>query len=255
MQPAPPSPATEAGLRAALAGPVRTDRERARDGARHPLETLAFFGVRDDSAVLELWPGGGYWTAILAPVLAPRGRLVVTHFDPAGDPKSEEVKDAQFLLDRFAKSSDVFGRVGHQIIATPAVNLGPDASFDFVLTFRNVHNWIDEGYADRVFPEIARVLKHGGVLGVEDHRGRPGMDPKAIGKTGYVPEDVVIGLAQRAGLQLAGRSDVNANPRDTKDYPNGVWSLPPTLAGKDVDRDKYVSIGESDRMTLRFVKP
>ena len=149
----------------------------------------------------------------------------------------------------------MFGRVGHQQIATPAVNLGPDASFDVVLTFRNVHNWIDEGYAERVFADIGRVLKHGGVLGVEEHRGRPGLTSKEIGKTGYVPEDVVVGLARAAGLQPAGSSEVNANPRDTKDHPNGVWSLPPTLAGKDVDREKYVAIGESDRMTLRFVKP
>jgi predicted methyltransferase len=255
MQSAPPPTATEAGLHAALSGSARTDSERARDGARHPLETLAFFGVREDASVLELWPGGGYYTTILAPLLASRGRLVVTHFDPNGDPKNWQTKDAQALLGRFTKSPEVFGRVGRQVIATPGVSLGADASFDFVLTFRNVHNWLEEGYAERVFAEIGRVLKRGGVLGVEEHRGRPGMSAKEIEKTGYVPEDVVVALARHAGLELAGRSEVNANPRDTKDYPDGVWSLPPTLAGKDVDRDRFVAIGESDRMTLKFVKP
>jgi predicted methyltransferase len=135
------------------------------------------------------------------------------------------------------------------------VSLGPDASADLVLTFRNVHNWIEAGYAENVFAAAFRVLVPGGVLGVEEHRGRPGMTVKEIRDTGYVPEDVVIGLAQHAGFRLTARSEVNANPRDSKDYPDGVWSLPPTLAGHDKDRDRYIAIGESDRMTLRFLRP
>jgi predicted methyltransferase len=248
-------PAGDADLRAALDGPERTPRERARDGARHPVETLTFFGVRSDATVVELWPGGGYYTTILAPVLAARGKLVVTHFDPAGDPKSEDTEEAHAILDRLAKSPAVFGHVARQQIARKDLSLGPDSSADLVLTFRNVHNWIADGYADEVFAAAARVLKSGGVLGVEEHRGNPGMSTKAIADTGYVPEDVVIQLATQAGLRLAARSEVNANPEDTKDYRQGVWSLPPTLAEKEVNRDKYIAIGESDRMTLKFVKP
>jgi len=250
-----PSPADDAAIRDALANPARTDKERARDGARHPAETLAFFGVREGSTVVELWPGGGYYTAILAPLLAPHGKLAPTHFDPKGDPKDEDTQDARYLLDRLAKTPAVFGHVTPQQIALSQLSFGPDGSADFVLTFRNVHNWIDGGYADKVFAAAARVLKSGGVLGVEEHRGKPGMTVKEMSKTGYVPEDTVVQLAQAAGLRLAGRAEINANPKDTKDYPHGVWSLPPTFAGKDVDREKLAQIGESDRMTLRFVKP
>jgi predicted methyltransferase len=247
--------ATEPAIRAALAGNHRKDKERARDGARHPVETLAFFGLRSDATVVELWPGGGYYTAILAPVLAERGKLVVTHFDLQGDPANEDAQEAHAILDRLAGTPAVFGRVEARPISAKDFSFGPDASADFVLTFRNVHNWIEAGYADQVFAAAARVLKPGAVLGVEEHRGKPGMTTAQIKDTGYVPEDVVVQLAARAGLKPAGSSEINANPRDTKDYPHGVWSLPPTLAGKDVDRDKYVAIGESDRMTLRFVHP
>src|SRR5512140_101942 len=165
------SPEPAAALRAAVAGPARTDRERARDVYRHPAETLAFFGLKDDMTVIELWPGGGYYTVILAPVLAERGRLTVTHFDPKGDPKSEDTAEAQAILGRLAKSPDVFGKVTPTELKRPELLLGPDGSADLVLTFRNVHNWIDEGSDAQVFAAIARVLKKGGVLGVEEHRG------------------------------------------------------------------------------------
>jgi predicted methyltransferase len=263
--PVPPAPTTpssaaastpiDAKLHAAVAGSVRTDRERARDAYRHPLETLEFFGLRDDQAVIELWPGGGYYTAILAPVLDGRGKLTVTHFDPRGDAKSEDTSEAQWILGRLDKNPEVFAKVARRQIATKELSFGPDASADLVLTFRNVHNWIDEGCDGAVFAAAFRVLKTGGVLGVEEHRGKPGMTIPQIKDSGYVPEDVVIDEAQRAGFRLAAKSEINANPKDTKDYPKGVWTLPPTLANKDVDRDQYLAIGESDRMTLKFVKP
>ncbi len=246
-----PSPA----LRAAVAGAARTDRERARDVYRHPAETLAFFGLRGDLTVVELWPGGGYYTTILAPVLAEQGHLTITHFDPKGDPKSEDTEEAQAILGRLAKSPAVFGKVTPKELKRPELSLGPDGSADLVLTFRNVHNWIDDGTADQVFAATARVLKKGGVLGVEEHRGKPGMTTAQIKDSGYVPETVVVALAEKAGLRLAARSEINANPKDTTIHPKGVWALPPVLANKDVDRDAYITVGESDRMTLRFEKP
>jgi len=245
--------APDPALRAAIAGPARSDKERARDGARHPAETLAFLGVQPTSHVVELWPGGGWYTAILAPYLRDRGQLTITHFDPTRG-ETEDEREAKAILARLDQTPEVFGKVARQQIATPNVVLGPDASADVVLTFRNVHNWVEAGYAAQVFQAIARVLKPGGVLGVEEHRASRELTLKEMNETGYLPEAYVIGLAQAAGLELEARSEINANPRDTKDHPNGVWSLPPTYQGKDVDRDKFTAIGESDRMTLRFRK-
>ena len=242
-------------LAAAVAGTLRTDKERARDVYRHPKETLAFFGLKDDMNVVELWPGGGYYTSILAPTLRDRGSLTITHFDPKGDPKSEDTQESLFILGRLDKDPSAFDKVKKQPIAKPDFVLGPPKSADLVLTFRNVHNWIDEGYEAAVFAAIARVLKPGGVLGVEEHRGKPGMTIAQIKDSGYVPEDTVVALAEKAGLKLVARSEINANPKDTTDHPKGVWALPPSYANKDVDRDKYAAIGESDRMTLRFVSP
>jgi predicted methyltransferase len=249
--PTTPDPA----LVAAIRGPARTDKERARDGARHPLETLTFFAVRADAHVVELWPGGGWYTAILAPYLRDRGQLALTHFDPAGNPENEDTQEAKAILARLDHAPDAFGKVVRLPIAPPRISLGPDGSADVVLTFRNVHNWITAGYDAQVFQAIARVLKRGGVLGVEEHRAIGDATDKQIGDTGYVPEARVVRLAEAAGLVLEARAEINANPRDTRDHANGVWSLPPTFAGKDVDRDRYAAIGESDRMTLRFRKP
>lgn len=246
---------TDAKLKTALAGAHRTEKERARDAYRHPAQTVAFFGLKDTMNVVELWPGGGWYTAVLAPVLAERGRLTVTHFDPNGPPKSYDTIEAKELLARLDGTPDVFGKVGRQLLAPKTFDFGPDASADMVVTFRSVHNWIDDGYAANVFAGAFKVLKSGGVFGVVEHRGKPGMTLQQMKDTGYVPEDVVIQLGEKAGFRLAARSDVNANPRDTKDHPKGVWALPPSFANKDVDREKYAAIGESDRMTLRFVKP
>jgi len=244
----------DAELRAALAGPARTDEERARDVYRHPVETLEFFGLRDDMNVVELWAPLGYYTAVLAPVLRDHGKLAATLFDPNNPPKQRFGWDAKYT-ERLDKNPDVYSKVERVIMKPGAFSFGPDASADLVLTFRNVHNWLSEGYSDGVFPAAFRVLKSGGVFGVVDHRGAPGMTPAQIEDTGYVPEDTIIALATKAGFRLVARSEINANPKDTKDYPKGVWTLPPMYSMKDVDRAKYAAIGESDRMTLKFIKP
>jgi predicted methyltransferase len=242
---------TGARLRAAIASSDRPVGEVARDKWRHPAETLEFFGIREDMTVVELWPGGGWYTAILAPLLADKGKLVVTNMDPNGPSES-----AKSYAARLASKPNDFAKVAVKIINPPAdVSLGADGSADAVVTFRNFHNWVRDGIADPVLAASFRVLKPGGVFGVEEHRASADADPSKVGDTGYVPEAMVIDLAQKAGFHLEGRSEVNANPKDTKDYPKGVWTLPPVLRLGDQDRAKYEAIGESDRMTLRFRKP
>jgi predicted methyltransferase len=250
-------PATEAKLRTALAGAQRTDAERARDRYRHPVETLSFFGLRDDMTVIELSPGGGWFTSVLAPVLRERGKLVIATGDPNGDPKSEETQLAQMIAKRFGKSPESFDKVETAVIKQESVVLGPPESASMVLTFRNFHNWVGTPWMDKLLAASFAVLKHGAVLGVTDHRAAQGTaaDPKAIDKTGYVPEDYVIQTIEKAGFRLVAKSEINANPKDTKDYPKGVWTLPPTYELGQVDRAKYEAIGESDRMTLKFEKP
>jgi len=231
----PPSDlSTELGT--ALAGSQRSPESRARDVYRHPRETLEFFGLRDDMTVLELWPGGGWYTEILAPVLAGRGKLIATNSDD--------------VAERIRKDPAVFGKV-----TLRALDTVHDNSVDLVLTFRNVHNWMQAGVADRIFAGAFRVLKGGGILGLVEHRATPGTDAKASTETGYVSEHLVAEFATQAGFVLDGRTEINANPKDTKDHPGGVWALPPSLRNGEVDRAKYVAIGESDRMTLRFKKP
>jgi predicted methyltransferase/ABC-type nitrate/sulfonate/bicarbonate transport system substrate-binding protein len=251
-----------AKLRAAIASPERPAAEAARDGWRHPAQTLTFFGLRDDENVVELWPGGGWFTAILAPLLAENGSLAVTSFEPDGPPDAEATHFAKKYADRLASKPDVFGKVQTRIIASPtAISLGPDGSADLVVTFRNFHNWVKDGIAGNVLAAAFRVLKPGGVFGVEEHRAAPDGATDAaktierIDETGYVPEAYVIELARQAGFALEARSEINANPLDSKDWPKGVWTLPPTLRLGAQDRARYQAIGESDRMTLRFRKP
>lgn len=248
----------KADLHSAVANPARPEAERARDVYRHPEETLGFFGLRPDMKVLELSPGGGWYTAILGPVLAEHGKLRVTNGDPNGPPESGGTKRAKALLDWFSASPALFGKVEPVIVDWKAASpLGPDGSLDMVLTFRNVHNWVEAGTFDGVLAGIFKVLKPGGTLGLVEHRAAPGVaaDTKVIGETGYVPESFVIEHAATAGFKLAARSEINANAKDTKNYPKGVWTLPPTYDLGDVDHARYAAIGESDRMTLRFQKP
>lgn len=253
------SPETEAKLAQIITGNQRTADERARDTYRHPRETLEFFGVRENMTVVELSASKGWYTAILGPLLSDKGKLAVTSADPNGPADSEGTKNAKSLQERISKDPASFGKVTTIVTnwKKDEVSLGPDGSADMVLTFRNLHGWIANGVADKVLAAAFKVLKSGGTLGVEEHRAKADApaDPKVIGETGYVPEAYVVKLAEKAGFKLAGASEINANPKDTKDYPKGVWTLPPTLELGDKDKDKYVAIGESDRMTLKFVKP
>jgi predicted methyltransferase len=243
----------------AIAGDWRDPANVARDKYRHPRETLAFFGIRRDMTVIEIWPAAGWYSEILAPYLQKKGHYIAAMNLPERSGDEAAQADAQKKLDalrtKFAKDPDVYE--GTQVLqfepASPV--LGPPGSADAVLTFRNVHNWVRAGTEAQMFEAMFEVLKPGGVLGVVDHRAAEGSDLAAVNGSGYLPEAYVISLALRAGFQLQARSEINANPLDTKDYPQGVWTLPPTLALGDVDRDKYLAIGESDRMTLRFVKP
>ncbi len=241
----PPRPNSE--LVAAIAAPHRSTANRARDMYRHPAQTLAFFGVKPGDKVVELWPGGGWYTEILAPYLAAKGELTV-----APPPNRTEPVD-KFL----AANPAVYGKVRRSTFpAANGVTVAP-GSVDVVLTFRNVHNWRFGGTdaAQANFNAIFAMLKPGGVLGVVDHRLPEELDSRLEEKSGYMKRSSIIGFATRAGFRLAGESEVNANPRDTHDWPDGVWTLPPVYRLADRDRARYAAIGESDRMTLRFVKP
>ncbi len=232
---------------AAIAGSHRSAENRARDGFRHPKETLTFFGVKEGQQVLELWPGKGWYTEILAPVLHDHGALT------AAAPDNKYLTSYREML---GTRPDIYGNVQVLVVTPPdAITLEADGSADVVLTFRNVHNWVSGGFADAMQSAVFKVLKPGGVYGVVEHRGAPGMSEEQIKKTGYVPEDTVIALVTKAGFVLEERSEINANPKDTKDHPEGVWTLPPSYKLGDKDRAKYAEIGESDRMTLRFRKP
>jgi predicted methyltransferase len=236
-----------------LAAPHRTERNVARDGARHPAEALEFFGVRRDSTVVEILPGsGGYYMEILAPYLRERGRYIAADRDGAAAP--QYLADHQRLLARLKAEPSLYGKVVVTPFNAGLHQIAPPGSADFVLTFRNLHNWIERGEIDGALRAFHKALKPGGVLGVVDHRGRDDLTQEAQMKSGYVRQDYAIALIEKAGFKLAASSEMNANPRDTKDHPAGVWTLPPTYRLKDQDRAKYAAIGESDRFTLRFVK-
>jgi predicted methyltransferase len=234
-------------LDAAIAASNRSPTNVARDQYRHPAATLAFFGVKPGDMVVELWPGGGWYTEILAPYLASGGTLQVV--PPAGSYD-------QRIRAKIA-GNPVYGKVQVATFNSGQPIPVPSSSADVVLTFRNVHSWMDADnpIADLVFAEAFRVLKPGGTLGVEEHRLPEEADAAREATSGYVKVSTVRRLAEKAGFQFAGSSEINANPKDTKDYPEGVWTLPPTFELGDKDREKYLAIGESDRMTLKFVKP
>jgi predicted methyltransferase len=245
-------------LKAAIAADHRAVGNVARDGWRHPYETLSFFGIKPTDTVVELAPGpGGWYTEILAPYLREQGQLYAAGDDPASS--SPYAQRGAARLKAKLDSMAVYGKVKLTVFDAAAgkLDFAPAGSVDAVLTFRNVHNWMNEGTdkAQAVFKAAFTALKPGGTLGVVEHRlpASRTQDPKA--GNGYVQEAVVIKFAEAAGFKLAARSEVNANPKDTADHENGVWALPPTYANKDKDRAKYQAIGESDRMTLKFIKP
>ncbi len=244
--PATPAASADAGaLQVAIGGAWRTPANVVRDKYRHPAQTLSFFGVAPDQTVVEILPAPGWYSEILAPYLRDRGHYVATTWDDASNRK---------LRDKFAADPTEYGKAEIRGFDRKAPAFGPDGSADVVLTFRNVHNWLEDGNAEAYFQAFFAVLKPGGTLGVVDHRAKPGTDVETMEKSGYLTEDLVIGLAKQAGFELAGKSEVNANPADDTHHPNGVWTLPPSNQHDKADDAKYQAIGESDRMTLKFVK-
>ncbi len=241
--------ATNAGAQAldkVLAGPQRSEANTARDKYRHPKQTLEFFGIKPNSTLIELFPGGNWYAEILAPYLAENG----SYYAMGSSERSRKT-----IEERFSKSP-IYAKAKVMNFAAPnGIQNFPEGTADFVLTFRNVHNLLDDDLFDNYLQAIYKALKPGGVLGVVEHRAKPDAKMKSFIDTGYVTEAYVIKHAEMAGFKLDAKSEINANPKDTKDHPKGVWTLPPTLDMKEVDKDKYLAIGESDRMTLKFVKP
>ncbi|MHB8382046.1 MAG: class I SAM-dependent methyltransferase [Candidatus Binataceae bacterium] len=250
---APISPATAAledfsavaPLKAAIRGPQRSAANKARDKYRHPLETLTFFGIKPDMTVVEISPGQGWYTEILAPFLKDHGKL----YEAVGAGKG-----AQAFEDKLKADPALYAHVVVTTLQPPAqTDIAPAGSADMVLTFRNVHDWLSHGNIEDYFKAFYRALKPGGILGITDHCADPALPQDPNAKNGYVRQDYMIKLAQQAGFHLIATSEINSNPKDRRDHP--VWNLPPTLRQGQTDREKYLAIGESDRMTLKFVKP
>lgn len=247
-------PNGHAALVAALSGKQRKPGDAARDKYRHPLETLEFFGFKPTMTVLEISPGEGWYTAILAPALAAKGKLLATSDDPNGPSDRRSTFYGQRFRAFLDKAPELFGKVQTVVTDDKAPALPADGTVDLVLLMREAHGMVNSGTLDAWLGAIHGALKNGGVLGIEEHRAAPGADPVQSAKKGYLPEKWLIEQVEAKGFALAGKSEINTNPKDTKDYPEGVWSLPPSFRQGDVDHDKYAAIGESDRMTLKFVK-
>ena len=245
-------PATATALDGVLGAQHRTPQNRARDSFRHPKQTLEFFGLRSDSTVVEVWPGSGWYTEILAPVLREHGKLYAAQLDPTSGDYARNVVDS--FRSKLRMRPDLYERVVVTTLAAPPAKteIAPPGSADLVVTYCNLHSWMMFGWERDALKAIHTALKPGGVLGIIQHRGDPSLaqDPKAA--SGYVNEDYAIRMIEAAGFRLVGRSQINANPRDTKQYEKGVWTLPPDYA--DGDHARYDRIGESDRFTLKFVK-
>lgn len=241
-------------IAAAVNSKYRTEENKKRDIYRHPAETLSFFGLKPEMTVVEIYPGAGWYMEVIAPLVAKKGKYIMA--TPSSNPeKPYTVVNEQKIQSWMSLHQEVSRNM---VIATynlpKAQDIAPENSADMVVTFRNVHNWMTNKFEKEAFASFFKVLKPGGVLGIVEHRELPNKkDPLA--KSGYVREADVIKMAQKAGFQLVAKSEVNANAKDTKNHPQGVWTLPPSLKLGDKDKEKYLAIGESDRMTLKFIKP
>lgn len=251
--------ATASAVDSAINGDHRSTANKARDRYRRPRETLEFFGFRSDMTVVEIWPGGGWYTEILAPALQESGKLYAVQYSVNPNYGYQRRYFGSFLS-KLGEMPELYRDVEITHLAAPyELEITPASSADMVLTFRNAHNWVNPGYGEQAaaltFKVMFDVLKPGGVLGVVDHRWPDPSTEDPAAENGYISEERIIALAGAAGFELSARSDINRNPADSHMHPEGVWTLPPSLALGDKDRDKYLAIGESDRMTLRFVKP
>jgi predicted methyltransferase len=242
-------------LQQVIEGKQRSAEHKARDKYRHPLQTLEFFDVKENMTVVEIWPGEGWYTEILAPYLRNKGKLYAAHFSADAEEPYFKKSLVNFVK-KMHKQPKVYDKVQLTVLQPPEfLQIAPDGSADRVLTFRNVHNWMKNDQAAAVFNAMYKALKPGGILGIVEHRSRASKPQDTRAESGYVSEDYVIALARNAGFEYLAKSEINANSKDTKNYPEGVWTLPPSLKLKDKDRNKYLAIGESDRMTIKFIKP
>lgn len=247
-------PSAKAALQAAIAGKHRKPGNADRDKYRHPLETLEFFGFKPTLTVLEIGPGEGWYTELLAPALAAKGKLIDTNNDPNGPADARSTFYGQRFQSFLERAPELYGKVQTVVVDSKAPSLGLDGTVNLAVLMREAHGMVNGGTFGAWLASINKALKPGGVLGIEEHRAKADADPIESSKKGYVPEKWLIDQVEAAGFKLAGKSEVNANPKDTKDYPEGVWALPPSFALEAKDHDKYAAIGESDRMTLKFVK-
>lgn len=231
--------------------PLRSEENRARNAERHPAQTLDFFGIEPDMTVVEIGPGGGWYAEIIAPFVLNAGVYIAGLDDPEG-PRAHYRAGWERLV---AEQPEIYGKAQTSILNPPQHQLADESSVDMVLSFRHAHGWINDGRDAQVLAEIFRVLKPGGIFGIVQHRAKSDADHIESAKAGYVPQAWLVTAAEAAGFELVASSEINANPKDTKDHPNGVWSLPPTLRGEEDTRAQFEAIGESDRMTLKFHKP
>ena len=236
-------------LKGAVASEDRTPKNTLRDSSRNPVETLSFFGIESDMVVIELSPGGSWYTEILANYIHYPGTLIAAHWSK--DSEIAYYRRGRANFEKKMSNNPMYGRVE---IVDLYSELAEENSVDAVLTFRNLHNWLGPNL-DNIFSNTFKSLKPGGVFGIVEHRAKPGTSMEMMKKSGYVTEAHAIKIAKKHGFELAAKSEINANPKDTADHPKGVWTLPPNYRLKDKDREKYSDIGESDRMTLLFKKP
>tara|TARA_B100001559_G_scaffold315981_1_gene318808 strand:- start:767 stop:1558 length:792 start_codon:yes stop_codon:yes gene_type:complete len=243
------TPLASHDLKGAVASEDRTPKNTLRDSSRNPVETLSFFGIESDMVVIELSPGGGWYTEILANYIHYPGTLIAAHWSK--DSEIAYYRRGRANFEKKMSNNPMYGRVE---IVDLYSELADENSVDAVLTFRNLHNWLGPNL-DNIFSNTFKSLKPGGVFGIVEHRAKPGTSMEMMKKSGYVTEAHAIKIAKKHGFELAAKSEINANPKDTADHPKGVWTLPPNYRLKDKDREKYSDIGESDRMTLLFKKP